>query len=125
MTHLQSIAICVIAVILAAHFYIEQLHPHVLVAQNEHNYYELAKRCHEAASEMERWRDSQKHLDPETRGDLHRASTVAMMDCYDRDHIRLDLLSKGVRKFDLDLIDLRARKDSATSIPYFVKGLGS
>ena len=121
---LQSIAICVIAVIFAAHFYVEYLHPRILIAKNEHLYYKLAKQCHEAASEMGRWRDSQEQNDPETHRDLLRASTVAMMDCYNRDHLRLDLLSKGVREFDLDLIDLEARKDSSVSIQYFVKGLG-
>ncbi len=124
MMQLRTIAICVIAVILVAHFYVEHIHPRILVTQNEHRYYELARQCHEAASEMERWRDQQEQLDPETLGDLHRVSTVAMMDCYSRDHLRLDLLSKGVREVDLNLIDLRARKDSTVSIPYFVKVLG-
>ena len=124
MIQLRTIAICVIAVIFVAHFYVEHIHPRILVTQNEHQYYELAKRCHEAASELERWRNQQEQLDSETLGDLHRGSTTAMMDCYSRDHLRLDLLSKGVREVDLNLIDLRARKDSAVSIPYFVKGLG-
>ena len=125
MTHLQSIAIFVIAGILCAQFYFEQLHPRILVTQYEVRYYELAKQCHEAASEREKWRDSRELLDTETLGRLYRSSTVAMMDCYGRDHLRLDLLSSGVREFDLDLIDLRARKDSEASIAYFVSGLGT
>ena len=124
MERLQSIAICVIAVLIAAHFYVEHLHPRILIGKNDQLYYKLAKQCHEAASEMGRWRGSQEQIDPETHRDLLRASTVAMMDCYNRDHLRLDLLSKGVREFDLDLIDLEARKDSSVSIQYFVKGLG-
>ena len=42
---LRTIAICVIAVILVAHFYVEHIHPRILVTQNEHRYYELAIRA--------------------------------------------------------------------------------
>jgi hypothetical protein len=132
---IQSLAICLIAVVLVAMITVKHVRPYVILTMNEEQYFELSERCHEAFSSMKQVRDFREdydgetfpdlYYDEETFSDLYKASTVAMMDCYGKDVLRLDLLSKGVGKVDLDLIDLRAKESSNASIRYFVRGLGT
>ncbi len=112
-----------IATTLVAHFYVNHIHPWVWVTAHGDQYYDAAKQCHEAATELNTWQSMQEHLDLGERDGFRRTSTVAMMDCYERAQLRLDMLSKGVQRTELDRIDLLANRDSSAGSLYLVEGL--
>jgi hypothetical protein len=121
---IQSISICLIAAVLVGQLYISELHPKLSLYFSNGNYSDAAIQCHQAIAEGKEANYFIRNQTAEISFALKRATEVAMMDCYRRDELRLELLSHGVSPHELDLIELRAKNRALLSLSYFVDGLG-
>ena len=54
---------------------------------------------------------------------LRKSAMVGLMDCYDREHIRLSMMARGVNKHRIGQLDLEANNASTASLHYFVQGM--
>ena len=125
MKYFQPIAIWTIAAVLAVQFYVAQIRPELILDQEEENYLRIATECHQAIGEREQIHRMRGKISPESFKGLLRSSDVFMMNCYKRDELRLSLLVDGISRSELDLLELRAKKQSNSPLSYFINGAGS
>jgi hypothetical protein len=56
---------------------------------------------------------------------LNKLATAALMDCYERQDLRLAMLAGGVNAHEIDRLDLSAKNASNVSLHYFAEGCGN
>jgi hypothetical protein len=123
MSKLQTVALWLIALLLAGQIGLEHIRPLIVLAANEEPFVEAARRCHEASSNYREVQSVAERDDSASANTLHRSATVGLMDCYESQNLRLAMLAGGVNNHLIDRLDLSARNASDASLHYFVKGL--
>jgi len=119
----QTVALCLIALVLMADFAVEHVLPVAALALKEQEYLDAARTCHEARSNWQQARDTADRYDRETSFAVNQSATVGLMDCYKKEYLHRSLLSWGVTENELNRLDLFARNESEVGLRYFVQGV--
>jgi hypothetical protein len=119
---LQLTALLTIAMVLLAQFYLWQLHPRLVLHQKNDQFFEFAKECHQAVSERDKILRLRRSFSKKVHDALMKTSEVSLINCHRKDELRLVLLNNRVSQHQLDLIELRAKNASASSLMHFVGG---
>jgi hypothetical protein len=123
MSRLQTVALWLIALLLAGQIGLEHLRPLIVLAAYEEPFVEAARRCHEASSNYREVQSVAERDDSVAAITMHRSATVGLMDCYESHDLRLAMLAGGVNVHQIDRLSLSARNASDASLDYFVEGL--
>jgi hypothetical protein len=123
MPKLQTVALWLIALLLAGHIGLEHLRPLIVLAAHEESFVAAARRCHEASSNYREVQSVAVRDDGAEAITLHKSATVGLLDCYESENLRLAMLAGGVNVHLINRLDLSARNASDASLYYFVEGL--
>ena len=123
MSRLQTVALWLIALLLAGQIGFEHIRPLIVLALNEEPFVAAARRCHEASSNYREVQSVAERDDSVAAITLHKSAKVGLMDCYESQDFRLTMLAGGVNVHQIDRLDLSARNTSNASLHYFVEGL--
>ena len=123
MSRLQTVALWLIALLLAGQIGFEHIRPLIVLASYEEPFIGAARRCHEALSNYREVQGIAKRGNSVAAITLQKSSTVGLMDCYQSHDLRLAMLAGGVNVHLIDRLDLSARNASGVSLHYFVEGL--
>ena len=123
MSRLQTVALWLIALLLAGQIGFEHIRPLIVLASYEEPFIGAARRCHEALSNYREIQNVVERYDRVGAITLHKSATVGLMDCYKSRDLRLTMLAGGVNVHQIDRLALSARNASQTSLHYFVEGL--
>ena len=123
MSKLQTGALWLIALLLTGHLGLEHIRPHIVLAEYKEPFIGAARRCHEALSNYRDVQSITESYDGVSAIILNKSATAGLMDCYERQDLRLAMLSGGVNVHEIDRLDLSARNTSDVKLHYFATGL--
>jgi hypothetical protein len=120
MKYLKETAIVFIALVLVADFFLSYIWPAVYLKANSREYLISSTACSKALMSSKKAKGNPETFDSDLKSRLLEASQIELINCHKLSILKNKLLSNGVKKVDLKLLDLAALEDKNISLDQIV-----
>ena len=117
----RTVALAVIALVLAADFALEYIWPRVVLSEHRSEYRELAVECALARASFGRANGAPDELDTGVKKELFRAVAIELISCHDQSKLKNTLLNQGINETQLRQIELGAMEEVDVPLRFMIE----